>query len=552
MYRPLHLSVLVLVAAGIASCSSETPVAGNSNCEFKKNADGTLTCVPVDDPAQPGAGPSGTPMGGPEVPDLGDGPGSIPVLGEPAVPVLGDPPPMTGPSGPDPVATGPTPAVPGGPTDPGPVMTGGPTPTPTGPGEPTPVVPGPTPEPGPGPVAAGGNGPVGTGGAPPMPTSNVLATLVVSAGTLDRDHSIVTFPFPQGMGKYVQLKDEAGNQLPLQMNPLGDGTATFILPSLGQGQQATFTVEELPQPLPQTMQAVEENNHLFVKTPASTVFRWTLIEDNFRGAASRDVRKGYIYPVYTPNGLNVADDYQVDHPHMHGIWSAWTSTTFRGHAVDFWNGYAQQGRVDLNSMDGLWSGSVHAGLVANLDHIDITTNPSVVVLKEKWVVTVYKTHDDPAPYFIYDIDSVQETATTDPLVLEQFHYGGFGYRGSEDWQTPSEVAFLTSEGHTRANGDGQNARWCAQYGTVDGQRAGYAAFDHPTNFRHPQGLRIHPTNPYWAFVPITPLKGGRHTLEVGVPYHSLYRIVAFDGDANADLLNKLWDDFATPPTVTVQ
>jgi hypothetical protein len=382
------------------------------------------------------------------------------------------------------------------------------------------------------------------------PVTAPLGTIVVSAGSLARDHSIVSFSFPPGVDKKLALDDGQGNQIPLQMSVLGDDTATFILPSLAAGEQATFTVVEIAQP-PAGMTAVVENEHLFVKTPASTVFRWTLVEDNFRGAASRDVRKGYIYPVYTPNGLNVADDYQVDHPHMHGIWSAWTLTTFRGHNVDFWNGYADQGRVDLESMDGLWSGSVHAGLVANLDHIDITTSPNVVALNEKWVVTVYKTHDDPAPYYIYDVDSVQEAATTDPLVLEQYHYGGFGYRGSEEWQTPANMAFLTSEGHTRSNGDGQNARWCAQYGTVGGQRAGYAAFDHPTNFRHPQWLRIHPTNPYWAFVPVTPLKGGRFSLDPGVPYHSLYRIVAFDGDANADMLNKLWDDFATPPTVEV-
>lgn len=553
MYRYVSLSALVLGA--VAACSSEQPT-GAGCAVMMTGPNGEPICVAESASSVgmggPAASNTGTMPGGSAGPvaDLGGGPvpdlgGPVPDLGGP-VPDLGSPMPTSG-TGPTPGATGPS--NPGDPspvaTGPGPADTGGPTPVMTG-GPSDPVM-------GPDPVAGnGGNGPVGTGGTPGIPASTMLATIVVDAGTLDRDHSVVSFSFPAGVGKQVVLKDAAGAELPLQMSPLGDDKATFILPSLGAGQQATYTVEELPAQPTATITAVEENSHLFVKTPASTIFRWTLIEDNFRNAASRDVRKGYIYPVYTPSGLNVADDYQVDHPHMHGIWSAWTSTTFRGHAVDFWNGYAQQGRVDLNSMEGKWSGTVHAGLVANLDHIDITTNPSVVALTERWIVTVYQTHADPAPYYIYDVDSVQNAATTDPLVLEQYHYGGFGYRGSEDWQTPSEVEFLTSEGHTRANGDGQNARWCAQYGNVDGQRAGYAAFDHPTNFRHPQGLRIHPTNPYWAFVPVTPLKGGRFSLEPGVPYHSLYRIVAFDGDANADVLNRLWDDFATPPTVTVQ
>jgi hypothetical protein len=292
-------------------------------------------------------------------------------------------------------------------------------------------------------------------------------------------------------------------------------------------------------------------DQLFLTQGESQVFRWTLVEDNFRGAQPRDVRGGYIFPLYTPGGLNVADDYQVDHPHMHGVWSAWTLTTFRGHKVDFWNGYDNSGRVDLVSMDGIWSGPVHAGLIANLVHTDITTTPSVAALNEKWIVTVYHTHDGAAPYYIFDVDSTQITASENPLILETYHYGGFGFRGSEEWQDPSRVSYLTSEGHNRSSGDGQNARWVAQYGNVGDQVGGYAAFDHPTNPRHPQGLRIHPSNPYWSFTAVTQSSGGRFTIEVGAPYVSRYRVVSFDGSADAALLNRLWNDFGNPPTVTV-
>jgi hypothetical protein len=99
------------------------------------------------------------------------------------------------------------------------------------------------------------------------------------------------------------------------------------------------------------------------------------------------------------------------------------------------------------------------------------------------------------------------------------------------------------------SGDGQMARWCAQFGNVDGKMAGYAALDHPTNVRHPQGLRIHPSNPYFSFTATTALKGGRYTIDK--PYLSRYRVVVFESAADAALLNRLWDDFATPPTVVV-
>jgi hypothetical protein len=376
---------------------------------------------------------------------------------------------------------------------------------------------------------------------------------VVSAGDLARDHTIVSFPFPAGAGKALTLKDSQGAQIPLHMHPV-NGSAIFVLPALAAGQQATYTIEETsaqPAGVTAAVGMDASGEQLFLKQGDKTVFRWTLVADNFRGAQPRDVRAGYIFPLYTPSGRNVADDYQTDHPHMHGIWSAWTYTTFRGHRVDFWNGYDNTGRVDLTEMKGVWSGPVHGGLVASLVHSDITMTPSVAALNEEWIVTVYRTHDAAPPYYVFDIDSSQVTAGNAELVLETYHYGGFGFRGSEQWTDPARVSYLTSERHTRTTGDGQRAKWVAQYGTVDGQVAGYAGFDHPTNFRHPQGLRIHPTNPYWSFTACTQSAGGRFTIAVGMPYRSRYRVVSFDGAADANVLNRLWSDFATPPTVTV-
>jgi hypothetical protein len=374
---------------------------------------------------------------------------------------------------------------------------------------------------------------------------------VVSAGELARDHGIVRFPLADLVDRNLVLKGAEGVQIPLQVSK-ADGNAYFILPMLGAGQQATYTIEELPAaPTNGITTSVGEGEQLFVKIGDATVFRWMLLADNFRNRAPNDVRAGYIYPLYTPGGLSVADDYAEDHPHMHGIWSAWTLTTFRGSKVDFWNGYDNSGHNDLESMELAWSGTVHAGFIAHIKHEAIQYNPWVKVLSEKWVVTVYKTHDGTQPYYVFDYDSVQEAATSDPLILEEYHYGGFGFRGSEEWQGASGVTFLTSEGRNRSNGDGSNARWNAMFGPVGGKVGGYAGFSHPTNFRHPQGLRLHPSNPYWSFTPVTVASGGRTQIQPGTPYVSRYRVVVFDGAADAAMLNRLWDDFATPATAQV-
>jgi len=403
-----------------------------------------------------------------------------------------------------------------------------------------------------------GSGGSGVGGSDPTGgTAGTTATIshgsiIVSANALARDHSIVRFPLAGLADKNLVLKGTGGETLPLQISK-GDGQAYFILPALAAGMQATYTIEELPAAPANTITTSVNTTdmQLYVKNGDTTVFRWMLLADNFRNRNPNDVRAGYIYPLYTPTGVSVADDYAEDHPHMHGIWSAWTLTTFRGNKVDFWNGYDNSGHNDLESMELAWSGTVNAGFIAHIKHEAIKYTPWVKVLSEKWTVHVYKTHDGAAPYNVFDYDSIQEAATTDPLVLEEYHYGGFGFRGSEEWQGATGCTFLTSEGRNRSNGDGTRAKWNAMYGTVGGKVGGYAAFSAPTNFRHPQGLRLHPSNPYWSFTPVTVASGGVTTINPGTPFVSRYRIVVFDGAADAATLNRLYDDFATPPTVEV-
>jgi hypothetical protein len=55
--------------------------------------------------------------------------------------------------------------------------------------------------------------------------------------------------------------------------------------------------------------------------------------------------------------------------------------------------------------------------------------------------------------------------------------------------------------------------------------------------------------PYSAFAPS---QLGRWRIAPGQPYEARYRFVTFDGPPDPALLNRLWQDYAYPPTVTVQ
>jgi hypothetical protein len=143
--------------------------------------------------------------------------------------------------------------------------------------------------------------------------------------------------------------------------------------------------------------------------------------------------------------------------------------------------------------------------------------------------------------------------------MNQYHYGGFGLRGSREWFDPQvrgtnppepsrggRSDFLTSEGKTRRNGNHTRPRWVDLSGEVDGSLAGVAVLDHPGNFRFPQPVRLHPNKPYFCFAPMVE---GAFAIAPGQPYRSRYRLITHDGSPDPVLIDRLWHDYAEPPEV---
>ena len=169
-------------------------------------------------------------------------------------------------------------------------------------------------------------------------------------------------------------------------------------------------------------------------------------------------------------------------------------------------------------------------------------------MNETWDVTVLRGGAGSRPYWSIDLVSTQEAASASPLALPEYHYGGLGFRGRREWDGKDKAYFLTSEGKDRGHGDGTRARWAHVSGMVDGMRTGIAILDHPSNFRAPQPVRIHPTEPFFCYAPS---KLGRWEIQPGTPYVSRYRFIVEDGPPDAAEVERLWNDYAQPVQVTV-
>lgn len=253
-------------------------------------------------------------------------------------------------------------------------------------------------------------------------------------------------------------------------------------------------------------------------------------------------RSGYIHPVWTPSGRTLTNDFPAKHKHHHGIWFPWTNTHFEGRKVDFWNSGLKLGRIENTGVSSFGAGRVHGWFRVRHRFIDLTApGGEKTVLHETWDVRIYALDD----HFLFDLESVQTCASESPLKLNQYRYGGLGFRGSGQWEG-EHCYFLTSEGKTRKDGHTTTSRWCEVYGKIDGANAGVTVMCHPKNFRFPQNMRIHPGEPFFNYAPC---QAGDFLIEPGKPYVSRYRFYVHDGDVDPKVSERLWRDYAEPPVV---
>ena len=252
-------------------------------------------------------------------------------------------------------------------------------------------------------------------------------------------------------------------------------------------------------------------------------------------------RSGFIHPLYTPSGKVLTQDFPADHWHQHGVFFAWVHTTFKGREVDFWNQGKKIGNVTHVDVLNTESGDVFAKMVVRLSHVALDEDGnSEPVLDEIWAVKVYRRAGDD---FLMDFTSVQRAATDEPLTLNEYHYGGMGFRGNSSWLHDPKSDFLTSEGKSRNDGNHTRPTWVDAFGPFDDAMAGVTIMDSPENFRYPQPVRLHPEKPYFCFAPMVE---GEFEINRTSPCVSNYRLNPHDGTVDAKKADLLQKDFAQP------
>ena len=182
---------------------------------------------------------------------------------------------------------------------------------------------------------------------------------------------------------------------------------------------------------------------------------------------------GYIHPLYSPSGRIITGDYAADHPHQHGLFFAWTKSSFRESRQNF--GTRKRNWEIFDTKSSKWKTEKSGKIILESQQIFTAGKDSdEPILNETWQIEIPPEQND---YYQFDLISTQSCATDDPLLIQKYHYGGMAIRGNDQWMEKDKNGkpvgkMITSEGKNRENGNHSRPRWVAMYGPVDEDNCG--------------------------------------------------------------------------------
>jgi hypothetical protein len=267
------------------------------------------------------------------------------------------------------------------------------------------------------------------------------------------------------------------------------------------------------------------------------------------------IRSGFIHPLCSPGGEVLTRIQAPDHYHHYGIWGPWTLTHIEGREVDFWNLAKGQGTVKFGSFLSEISGKIYTGFKALQQHIDFgAKGEDRVVINEILDVRVWNINDKVR---VIDYTTILNTPLPSGIMFDAYRYGGgIGFRATEKW-TKDNCTVLTSEGKTRIDADGSNARWCIVEGESEVQegRSGILFLSHPLNRAHPEPMRVWPPDANGGrgdmFFEFTPIRHQSWELQKGNNYVLTYRMIVFDGEIDKKTAEMYWNSFSLTPEIKV-
>lgn len=395
-----------------------------------------------------------------------------------------------------------------------------------------------------------------------------LATITIEAGPYARTDTPVSISLatvPQAVqGLPLSLEEVRGDQrvtIPAQIEQGWTPRLHWILAgTLPAGQTRTYELVSGEAKAVRLVKASQDDKVLEISVGDSKVMQYHhAMFPAPKGVARIPDSKlplydhsAFIHPLWSPRGNVLTDINPPDHLHHMGIWMPWTETKFEGKKVDFWNVGDGTGTVRFSRLLSATTGAVYGGFQAEQDHVALKTSKGEqTILKEVWDVRVYNVGGPGQGYWLVDFESTQRCVADQPLIQDEYRYGGLGFRATRQWKGPY-ADYLTSEGKSRKDGHASRARWCDAYGKIGDLWEGVTFFSNPKNFRHPEPMRLWPEPDNYIFFNFCPSQAGSWEMKPGEDHVFRYRWYVHEGKPDVDEIERIWQDYAEPPQVKVE
>lgn len=206
----------------------------------------------------------------------------------------------------------------------------------------------------------------------------------------------------------------------------------------------------------------QENGRIEIRDNKQLVFGWQTAPITNPVGGPKFKGSAFIHPLRTPSGFQLTRIQPDDHKHHFGVWWPWKLVKVDNQKYNTWEIQQGQGR--------------HAGVSAKIlsqsaDKVvlDLTNQSEIKskdgtyqpVILERTTLRFSRLGKDA---YVLDIDIQQQPVKGKKVIISQYRYSGFSWRGTSAWNKTNSHMH-TSGGHHRDNANGQKAHWAMVNGS---------------------------------------------------------------------------------------
>jgi len=233
------------------------------------------------------------------------------------------------------------------------------------------------------------------------------------------------------------------------------------------------------------------------------------------GAPENRRRCCYVFPVYTPAGVSVLDDFPVDHYHHRGLFWSWPIVEVGGKRYDLWMNFTAKHRA--SGVPVTETGASGATLRAtNYWEAEVKD-----IVREEVRMRVLPVQGNTRNI---DLELTWE-ALSEPVTLQGSAERGKSYGGLSLRFAPREGTILRADGEVLTKDEDLNPRrWAELEAVYGGKRAVVRVTPDPNNPGAPHQWCLRSYGFIGASYPGRTEKVDRHVLEPGKPLTLRFRV----------------------------